>query len=586
MKLDHVISQYDDAAFRKRRLGQWRSRYRYKKFGGIPLNADPSILDTVMDLAWDGVIVGSIFKTRSNIEKVLERTGWRFSNAIPALATRDFANYLIHKDMPKLTEYFIPPLGFALDGGRPHHIDDYRKVFATHEVPAIADRYLSDESFANGFVAGANPLLLKRLDQAQDNFPITQAHLSKLADFTDDDLATAMAEGRIYLADFKSLNKLRDGRHYHQPKYIYKPLCAFAVPRKGGLMQPFAIQLGQESEGRDIYTPDDGWSWQIAKGMVMVAYANHHEVIAHLAETHLILEPIVIATYRQLSHRHPLYALLFHHGEGTLQINNLAFAWLLQPGKPFDVLTGSQLEDVYALTSESRLNFDFRANYLPRRIKDQGLADTEALPYYPYRDDALLIWDTIKTWVADFLDCFYTSDEDVRLDSELQHWAAEIAAPDGGAVKNFIPSPDGITSKAELEDLATMILFTAGPQHAAVNFPQKTDMAYLPAAPLAGFIPEIRGRGHTEADYLNFLPPMEVACTSQMALEFLGDVYFNRLGHYALTFNFDSDAVKAAIAKFQRSLDEVEAVILERDKTRIFSYPHLRPSRIPKSINI
>ena len=57
-------------------------------------------------------------------------------------------------------------------------------------------------------------------------------------------------------------------------------------------------------------------------------------------------------------------------------------------------------------------------------------------------------------------------------------------------------------------------------------------MAFLPAVPLAGFIPEIKWRAHTKADYLDFLPPIEVSCTAQMALEFLGDAYFNRLGHY------------------------------------------------------
>lgn len=586
MKLDHVIPQYDDSDFRRRRLGQWRSKYRYTKFAGIPLNADPSILDTVIDLAWDGVIARAIFKVRSNIEQVIANTGWRFSNSIPSLTTRDFANYLIRKDMPKLTEYFIPTLGFALDGGRPKHIDDYRQVFANHEVPAIADRYMSDESFANGFVAGANPLLLRRLDELQTDFPINQSHLAQLADFANDDLNQAIGEGRIYLADFKALAKLRDGRHYNCPKYIYKPICAFAVPKSGGLMQPFAIQLGQESEGRDIYTPADGWSWQIAKGMVMVAYGNHHEAVAHLAETHLILEPIVIATYRQLSHRHPLYALFFHHGEGTLQINNLAFAWLLQPNKPFDIMTGSQLDDIKELAAAARLNFDFRANYLPQRLKSRGLDDTKALPYYPYRDDALLVWHTINAWVQEFISCFYTSDDNVKGDTELQQWAAEIASDHGGAIKNFILNNTGITSKAELIDLVTMIIFTAGPQHAAVNFPQKTDMAYMPAAPLAGFIPEITGNSHTEEDYLNFLPPIEVACTSQMALEFLGDIYFNKLGNYALTFDLDSDAVKAAISNFERNLKEVEAIISERDKSRVFTYPHLRPSRIPKSINI
>ena len=268
-----------------------------------------------------------------------------------------------------------------------------------------------------------------------------------------------------------------------------------------------------------------------------------------------------------------------------MQINNLAFAWLLQPGKPFDTLTGSKLDDILALAAKARLDFDFRANYLPQRLGDQGLDDRAALPYYPYRDDALLLWRTIRDWVLDFLACFYRSDDDVKLDRELQNWALEIAADDGGRIKNFV-AEDGITSLDELTDIVTMIIFTAGPQHAAVNFPQKTDMAYLPAVPLAGYIPEIHGHSHTESDYLDFLPPLEVACTAQMTLQFLGDIYFNRLGHYALTFALDEEEVHKAIERFQKALTTVEDQIVMRDRERLFSYPHLRPSRIPKSINV
>jgi arachidonate 15-lipoxygenase len=249
-------------------------------------------------------------------------------------------------------------------------------------------------------------------------------------------------------------------------------------------------------------------------------------------------------------------------------------------------MTGSALEDILTLATDARLEFDFRANYLPDRLKTAGVDQPSSLPYYPYRDDALLLWDAIREWVDQFLSCYYKGDEDVRSDTELQNWAREIAGEDGGSIKNFISESQEISSRVELIDMVTMILFTAGPQHAAVNFPQKSDMAYLPAAPLAGYIPEIKGYGHTEADYLAFLPPMEVACTTQMALDFLGDVYFNKLGSYALTFALDDESVRLAIEGFQRKLQEIELVIVQRDTERVFSYPHLRPSRIPKSINV
>ena len=56
-----------------------------------------------------------------------------------------------------------------------------------------------------------------------------------------------------------------------------------------------------------------------------------------------------------------------------------------------------------------------------------------------------------------------------------------------------------------------MVIWTAGPQHAAVNFTQQEHLSYLPANPIAGFTDEPRGRDHTLDDWLANLPPLDVA---------------------------------------------------------------------------
>ena len=38
-----------------------------------------------------------------------------------------------------------------------------------------------------------------------------------------------------------------------------------------------------------------------------------------------------------------------------------------------------------------------------------------------------------------------------------------------------------VTSRAQLVDICTMVMFTSSAQHAAVNFPQKDIMAFAPA---------------------------------------------------------------------------------------------------------
>jgi len=48
-----------------------------------------------------------------------------------------------------------------------------------------------------------------------------------------------------------------------------------------------------------IFTLVDGWAWQLVKTVVQVADFNHHELISHLAQTHLILDPVTVCTHRQ-----------------------------------------------------------------------------------------------------------------------------------------------------------------------------------------------------------------------------------------------------------------------------------------------
>ena len=38
------------------------------------------------------------------------------------------------------------------------------------------------------------------------------------------------------------------------------------------------------------------------------------------------------------------------------------------------------------------------------------MADTDALPYYPYRDDALLVHKAIKNYVKEIVNAYYGTD--------------------------------------------------------------------------------------------------------------------------------------------------------------------------------
>jgi arachidonate 15-lipoxygenase len=392
------------------------------------------------------------------------------------------------------------------------------------------DRCETDEYFAEMMVAGPDPTRLTRLDAVPGKFPITTENLHSVPELAHETLESAIAAGRVYWVDHEAMSALHDGQHYQDPKYIYSPMVAFAVPRAGGAIRPFAIQCGQGPAGREIYTPADGYSWKLAKNCVLAAHNTYHGVLTHLGFTHLVSEAVLLAAVRNLAAVHPVAVLLRRHFEGTMSINKLAVELLIQPGRAVEYVIGSDLKSTYPFIAEHRKNFSFTGNYLPAKLARSGTDGLAGLPYYPYRDDGLLLWTAIRRWTDEFVDAYYRSDAEVRGDHELQAWAAEVASPGGGAIRDFGAGAGTIADRTDLAEILTMVIWTAGPQHAAVNFTQEEHLSYLPANPIAGFTEEPRGRDHTVQDWLANLPPLDVAVQQLCIMRFLGVIHETKLG--------------------------------------------------------
>ena len=82
------------------------------------------------------------------------------------------------------------------------------------------------------------------------------------------------------------------------------------------------------------------------------------------------------------------------------------------------------------LIQNAYADWDFNDFDFPVRTAKRGL-DPVSLPYFPYRDDGQLIWDTLGSYVDDYIALYYKTDKDVTGDYELQNWAKEIASSDG-----------------------------------------------------------------------------------------------------------------------------------------------------------
>jgi arachidonate 15-lipoxygenase len=495
-----------------------------------------------------------------------------------------------------------------------NHLDDYEKLFIGKGLlpkPESINTFLLDTDFARQRIAGANPMVIEqvhtdKLPTLLHKFPITDQILQQTVD-TSETLASAAAAGKLYVADYRALADTKGGRYKSWQKFIVAPIALFYWQDSGysdrGELVPVAIQLGQMHNAQTpLYTPIDEPNWTIAKTFVQVADFNHHELISHLGLVHLLMAPFAIATARTLHASHPLAILLKPHFRFLLAINDFGRSTLVNPGGYIDKFFASSLKGSMSLVVQAILNTDFKDLALPADLKRRGVADATTLPDYPYRDDALLVWGAIKTFVSRYLRLYYKADADIEQDIELQNWVKELVSETGARIRGLTHN-NHIKTIDALVDVVTQLLFTCGPQHSAINYPQYDYEAFCPNMPGAAYAapPTTQTRMTTsdggdpseQANFFNwispyllkYLPPKRQAVTQIELTYFLTAFRYDRLGYYEPK-DFSDPSALAVIKAFQQELGIVENRIDQRNLKRQAPYPFLKPSLITNSISI
>ena len=488
-------------------------------------------------------------------------------------------------EVHELVNFLKGTIGISVMEGPAQSIEDYAALFRSIGLPPIHRDFSKDRTFAAMRVAGPNPVVLRRVDRPDDRFPVTEAHFRRAIPEGGDTLEAAGREGRLYLLDYSMLARIENSTFPDVQKYVYAPLCLLVLHKTRKVLMPVAIQC-QQAPGPDnpIFTPDEKVDWMVAKMIVKVADGNHHEAVTHLGRTHLFVEPFIMATQRQLAANHPLGILLRPHFEGTLAINNMAKGYLVDDRGPVDELLGGTIDSTRHLCVDGVHSYPFDAAMLPQSLAARGVDDPDLLPDYPYRDDALPYWNAIHRWASDYLGLYYHSDADVQADPELAAWFDELVSIEGGRVPG-IGRTGATCTLGYLASAATLIIFTASVQHAAVNFPQYDLMSYVPNMPLAGYIPAPKVKGLlTEADFLANLPPLRNANLQMSLGALLGQIRYTTLGEYQ-EGRFADARVAPLIARFQADLKSIGKAIDDRNKSRR-TYDFLAPSGVPQSINI
>lgn len=517
-------------------------------------------------------------------------------------------------------------------------IEDYASLFITLPKPAmlamqrqpwmVGDLEPCEQDWFFGYLqtAGFNTTQLRAVvAEAQPDgcavvladllrkMPVTDAMLQSVSGDAALTLDAAISQRRLYAVDFSQLSDARSDPLHGKPRYPVAPIALFCwnpSPPPGfppqGALQPIAIQLGQQhdAERTPVFTPNDcsqandpkGLKWRIAKYAVNVAAAIQHEAVAHLGACHLIIEPMVVAAHRQLAEGHPLLTLLIPHFRFTININDDAIHSLIVPGGVVACNVGIAIESTLELVSSAHRDWRWDDNLPPRLFARRGV---DALPQFPFRDDTLLLWQAIHRFVDGYLRLYYRSDADVREDSELQGFIHELTAPQycgfkglGGLTATGEPArPWRIESLDYLVEMVSLILYTAGPQHASVNYAQYPLMSYVPGVggSLYQPMPTRSQVLRSEQDILAWYPPLDVALYGASFEYLLTGVQYDTFGHYEHNPRdpyFRDPRVAPLVADLQAELSAIETTIRQRNAERPWPYPYQLPSHIPNSISI
>lgn len=488
------------------------------------------------------------------------------------------------------------------------HWDFYPEIGNKYPKQPWDAEFRDDDLIGWMQVAAGSPYSrLKPYKVHQENFPITNEHFQATEAFKQDDLDQAMAEGRVFIVDFKEFhdaNTKKAPADDSDGGRFYAAIALFAVPKNGGALKTIAIQSTQDPAPQsgterllwkllnnqdankplsDILTPaGDYWSWQMAKTLFMGMYAICN-VVDHLS-THMYLGAIPVAFYRNIPNQHPLTALLETHFMSLVTNNHLGVFWEVGTSNPEDYgrsdhgllsgmankLTGWTGETFVEQTIRLAHTYDFYQQSTPLdRSKD---SDYAAIEDFPLHDDEG-IYPIIEKWVRNYLKLYYRSDADVKNDQELQAFCYEVAHE--SKVAGF---PESVQSIEEFIDTITRLIFWMTNNHAL-----EASLSALKFAPVGYWSDRVPRNDETklELDWFNILPPINVAmsvfCASRIFVD-LPREWHRSLGKYPQGQFMHDQRVYKHLHVFQQELFDLDASIQEINQSRRWAYNLKRPS--------
>ena len=493
----------------------------------------------------------------------------------------------------------------------------HTKSFRNDGNPRGSSARNDDKAFAAQRVAGINPLVIVRADDktpALKSPPFTpppsiphkggggkplpdwlptgpKPWRTRFQDAFGLSVDAAVASGRLYVCDYTALlgGIAADPSKPPTPNRVFvAPVAVFLA--QDATLAPAGIFLGgaPDLHTNPVFMPGDP-NWEVAKLAVQSADLNAHEMKSHLHDTHLVMEAMAVAMYRNLPLSHPVAKLLNEHFHTMLHQGWFARTALMSSGSVVDTSLGTGLAGAWKIVENAHGQWRFDRAGLEQDLGISGRNMADAAIVYPYRDDARDVMAAITGFVAPYLAAAYPGDvaaanHAVASDLTLQGWIAEASDPLRGNLRG-LSAPQ---TRTDLVAMLSQIIFTCTAQHSALNYPQYDYFGRITNMPAALWHEPHLDTGGGAPDVLSLLPKKQLA-VGQIDLAFqLSNLQYDKIGDYTPRF---ATALAGSLDAFRNALADAETRIAARDAARratlpALHYPYLMPSLILQSISI
>ncbi|XP_031434748.1 polyunsaturated fatty acid 5-lipoxygenase isoform X2 [Clupea harengus] len=409
----------------------------------------------------------------------------------------------------------------------------------------VMQHWKEDFMFGYQYLNGCNPVIIQKCHKIPDKFPVSH---DMVKDYLEREitLEEEVKAGNIFLADYDVMDGVTaNSTDPCTMQYLAAPVCLLYRNQRNKIM-PLAIQLHQApGEDNPIFLPSDAENdWLLAK-------------------------------------------LLYPHIRFTIAINTKAREQLICECGLFDKANGTGGGGHVELIQRAMKTFTYKTLLFPESIKARGMESQEEIPYYFYRDDGIKVWEMVKSFAADVVAIYYDSDKTLQEDEEIQAFVKDVCS---FGMQDFdqCEFPKFLTTREQLTEYLTVVIFTASAQHAAVNFGQYDWCSWIPNSPSTMRKPTPTKKGEADVKYImESLPDRGRSCWHLGAVWALSQFQDNELflGMYP-DEHFTEKPVKTAMENFRRKLSEYSRVVKARNEGKKLPYYYLSPDRIPNSVAV